>query len=525
MSSLQGKTISRTYQRLIQTDSEVTDSSLKQVSTGSGTPTSLKVSTTSAEVLKLGINTGGATPDGLLHVLSGSAGSVTASSFANQLTLENSGDSGLSILSGASNFGHIYFGDANDNDVGGISYDHSNDSMNFTVDSFQSMSLDKSGNLTIGGTLSESEDRYTLIENFNEIPYHDIGHPDSEVTQSTSGTTTVTNNTKYTRITTATIDLAASDSVEFAFNSQMIEQNSHVLAYFVNSSGAIADNAMLDIMVHDVQDSTCKIRLSTNAVDIASQTYLIHVTVDPHIPSNYNWVRGGINSEGPYRIAYSEGGIELSTLNSDNDQTLITPRNSNNSIFDGGFHAAYQGISSWESNFTDPSSNETTLKVPITTGTSDDITNVAICAGWKRKPISGDFNEDYATDISQAYFLYATNDDFGTLTNHTNLHFVHSTGGVDYVTNLGITIEAATNYNLEIKFDENKKVSAFVNGVQYGLTNTPTTTTAGGVTEPNSTQKSISGDVTGQLPVVCVTTLSATSKKLKVHFIKASRKF
>ena len=162
MSSLEGQSISRTYQRLLQTDSEITDSSLKQVSTGKGTSTSMKLSTDKVEFSKVGIGTSGTTPDGLLHVLSVSAGSVTASSFANQLTLENSGDSGLSILSGVSSFGNIYFGDANDNDAGRVSYNHSNDSMSFYTSGSESMIIDNLGNLTIGGTLNQSLDRYTL---------------------------------------------------------------------------------------------------------------------------------------------------------------------------------------------------------------------------------------------------------------------------------------------------------------------------------------------------------------------------
>ena len=75
MSSLEGQSISRTYQRLLQTDSEITDGSLKQVSTGKGTSTSMKLSTDKVEFSKVGIGTSGTTPDGLLHVLSVSAGS------------------------------------------------------------------------------------------------------------------------------------------------------------------------------------------------------------------------------------------------------------------------------------------------------------------------------------------------------------------------------------------------------------------------------------------------------------------
>ncbi len=516
MSSLQGKTISRTYQRLIQTDSEVTDSSLKQVSTGSGTPTSLKVSTTSAEVLKLGINTGGATPDGLLHVLSGSAGSVTASSFANQLTLENSGDSGLSILSGASNFGHIYFGDANDNDVGGISYDHSNDSMNFTVDSFQSMSLDKSGNLSIGGVLSQSEDKYSLTEYFHDLPMIQLGNV--EVTQDTSGTTAVTQNSRLVRITTASIDLAATDSVEFTLNNNMIQDNSHVLAYLTNSSGTIADNAMVSVMVHDVDDGSCKIRLSTNAVDVAAQTYEIHVTVDPHLRSSGGWQLTGTNvSES--RIGYGVGvaGVKMQTAGADNDQLIVFPKTGDNGIYKGGPHPAAANVSPWNSNLNTPVSKETSIQIPITTSSS--VADMAFWGGWKLTTPGS-----YATDPHQAYFIYASNDDLGALTTNGNLHFVYSISGTDYITNLGISIAANTTYRLKIDFDENFKASVFVNGVQYGLTHTSTSTTAGGVTESNSTRSSLALSSTQDLiPVLAVQTLTSTNKEIFNHFIKATR--
>ena len=148
MGSLKGKSISKTYQNILQTSSEVLDSNLKGVETGKGGSTAMNLSTDRVEFLKVGVGTGGTQPDGLLHVMSVSAGSVTASSFANQLILENSGDSGLSILSGSSASGNIYFGDASDNDVGKIFYDHANDSMSFATSGSEVMKLDKGGNLT-----------------------------------------------------------------------------------------------------------------------------------------------------------------------------------------------------------------------------------------------------------------------------------------------------------------------------------------------------------------------------------------
>ena len=83
------------------------------------------------DFLKVGIGTGGLAPDGLLHVMSVNAGSVTSDPSANLLTLENSSDAGLSILSGNNASGNIFFGDVDDNDVGQIVYDHSSNFMSF----------------------------------------------------------------------------------------------------------------------------------------------------------------------------------------------------------------------------------------------------------------------------------------------------------------------------------------------------------------------------------------------------------
>ena len=148
MGSLKNKSISQTYQRILQTPSEVSDTTLKTIETGSGKSTSMKLSTDKVEFLKVGVGTGGVAPDGLIHIYSTSAGSVTASSFANELVLENSGDSGLSILSGAAASGNIYFGDAGDNDAGRISYDHSQDALIFSTSGSNTMTLDSAGNLS-----------------------------------------------------------------------------------------------------------------------------------------------------------------------------------------------------------------------------------------------------------------------------------------------------------------------------------------------------------------------------------------
>jgi hypothetical protein len=515
MGSLKGKAISKTYQRILQTSSEISDTSLKGVETGDGNSTSMKLSTDKVEFLKVGVGTGGVVPDGLFHVYTASAGSVTASAFANQVVLENSGDSGLSILSGSSASGNIYFGDSSDNDVGRISYDHSNDAISFSTSGTESMVLDGLGNLKVSGTVSQSESIYTLIEYFYDLPVKDIGNV--EITQSTSGTTAVTQHSKFVRITTASIDLAASDSIEFTLNNNVIQDNSHVLAYLVNSSGTIADNAMVSVMVHDVDDTSCKIRLSTNAVDVAAQTYEIHVTVDPHVAANSSWQIGGTNaSEGQIQFDYAPPGIRLTTTSSDNDQIILLPKTGSEGIWKGGPHSA-PGFSPWSSSHRFPSQYQGVLQSPLTTDSS--IANMAFWFGYKLTTTGA-----YATDADQAYFLYATDDDLGSLTTNGNLHFVYSISGVDYITDLGIAVTADTVYRLKIAFDSTRRISVFVNNTQYGLTSTPTTTTAGGVTQTNSRAKSLIMSSSAELvPVMAVQTLDATGATCNFSFIKASR--
>ena len=99
---------------------------------------------------KVGI--GETSPLGKLHVRTADS-SGTADSGADELVLENSGDTGMTILSGTSNSGSIRFGDSDDNDNGIIIYNHgSSPYMRFFVDGSERMRIDESGNVGIGTT-------------------------------------------------------------------------------------------------------------------------------------------------------------------------------------------------------------------------------------------------------------------------------------------------------------------------------------------------------------------------------------
>ena len=87
--------------------------------------------------------------------------------------------------------------------------------------------------------------------------------------------------------------------------------------------------------------------------------------------------------------------------------------------------------------------NQVEWECAIRTGAS--IANTSFWAGLKLTNVPV-----YATDANQAYFLYASDDDQGALETNTNLHFVYSVGGTDYITDLGIVVAAATSGNVGI---------------------------------------------------------------------------
>jgi len=96
------------------------------------------------------------------------------------------------------------------------------------------------------------------------------------------------------------------------------------------------------------------------------------------------------------------------------------------------------------------------------------------------------------TDANQAYFYFATDETVGqVLSTYTPLYFIYSIAGADYLTNLGITVAASTNYHLKITMDSDRKLSVFVNGEQYGLATTATTTFDGTTSVTGTTQATI----------------------------------
>ena len=83
-----------------------------------------------------------------LHVKSADS-SASANAAADELVIEGSANSGISILSGNTSAGRIYFSDNGDDDIGQIRYNHDDNSMNFKVNALaDSLKIDSAGHVT-----------------------------------------------------------------------------------------------------------------------------------------------------------------------------------------------------------------------------------------------------------------------------------------------------------------------------------------------------------------------------------------
>jgi hypothetical protein len=95
------------------------------------------------------VGIGVSTPLGKLHSSSATSG-ATPSANGNQVVAENSGNAGITIASGATSLGNIFFADSGDNADGYIQYDQSGRSMRFGTATSEAMRIDSSGNVGIG---------------------------------------------------------------------------------------------------------------------------------------------------------------------------------------------------------------------------------------------------------------------------------------------------------------------------------------------------------------------------------------
>ena len=194
-------------------------------------------------------------------------------------------------------------------------------------------------------------------------------------------------------------------------------------------------------------------------------------------------------------------GITLTTAGADQDQAIVLPHLDSN-------QTAWTGTK-WGTE------NQTTWECSINTNAID---NQKLWAGLK---LTND--KLVATDDDQAFFKFqtdATNSE--AFTDFTKWHFVHSIGGTDFISVLPITVVANTIYHFKIEIDSARKLSIFVDGIQYNITSTSGSTGGTAVTSGTTKSGAMTDDV-DLIPYIGIEAGAAAAEAVDVHYQCISR--
>ena len=143
------------------------------------------------------VGIGETVPEANLHIKNASAGTFTASN--SQLLIENNTTVRLSLVSPNTNACSIEFGDVDDQDVGVITYDHSDNYMKFKTNSSERLRIDSAGNLGVGtsnpqsridvggGYMANEQGRTDHVANTMPSPYYHFNQNDYTVVGAIAG--------------------------------------------------------------------------------------------------------------------------------------------------------------------------------------------------------------------------------------------------------------------------------------------------------------------------------------------------
>ena len=271
------------------------------------------------------------------------------------------------------------------------------------------------------------------------------------------------------------------------FSGPIRSQNGTRLISKNSSTGLISDRTLADSGVRDARRF------------FLEEWFL---TVEVQRALNRNWEALGTNmTTALATFNTTSAGILLTTATADQDQAIITPHLDTAAT-------AWAGCL-WGTE------NQVHFETSINTTAID---NQKVWAGLK-------LTNDHlvATDDDQAYFKFqtdATNSE--AFTDFTKLHFVHSVGGTDFISQLPITVAANTIYNLKITIDSNRKASIFVDGVQYNVTGTSGSTGGTAVTTGTTPSGALDDDI-DLIPYVGLENGAAAAEAIGVHYVCMSR--
>ena len=118
-----------------------------------GTVTPTDVSVTKAKLadevdIFAGTSLSAADLGGGIHVKSGDSGASVNANY-DEIVIEGSANSGITLLSGTSGYGGIMFGDSGDNQIGQIYYGHSDNALGVVTNGATAMTISSAGEVTM----------------------------------------------------------------------------------------------------------------------------------------------------------------------------------------------------------------------------------------------------------------------------------------------------------------------------------------------------------------------------------------
>jgi len=206
--------------------------------------------------------------------------------------------------------------------------------------------------------------------------------------------------------------------------------------------------------------------------------------------------------------AATVAGMAMTTATADQDRMIVAPHLDSK-------QGAWSGVK-W--------GTENQVHWECSIRTSAAIDNQWIWAGLKKTNVV-----ELAADSEQAFFTFGTDADNAgqSFDDFTKLHFVHSIGGTDYISVLPLTVAASTNYHLKIVFDSDRKVTIYVNGIQYNVTSTSGSTGGTAVTavQPGTaaTKSAAITDDVDLIPYIGIENCDAAAAVLNVQYEAISR--
>ena len=291
-----------------------------------------------------------------------------------------------------------------------------------------------------------------------------------------------------------------------SFNGPVRSENGFKLISKNTTSGLISERTVHDLGIKDTRryylEEYFDLLPGING-DLASTTESTNTPVSRQFE-----VLGTNHTSALATYSTTVAGMAMTTATADQDRMIVAPHLDTKQGAWAGTKWGTENQVHWECSIR----------------TSAAIDNQWIWAGLKLTNVV-----ETATDANQAFFSFGTDADNAgqAFTDFTKLHFSHSIANTDYISVLPITVAASTNYHLKIVFDSDRKLTIYVNGIQYNITSTAGSTGGTAVTavQPGTAatkSTALTNDI-DLIPYNGIEENAGAAEALNTHYVCMSR--